>query len=159
VGQSDHDRRSLALRHACNGEGFGVLFSLDEFKVEHLSQVGEHDLEVAFSKCLSKANSLASTKRQPAHSVSFLARGSQVEWTSGVEALRQKLIWTVPLSWVLVQSPVQDANVVSFLHGQLVSQCDLLGERDWSDSSRGLESQTFTDNHIEVLQVKKGVDR
>ena len=102
MGQPDHDWRRLALRHACNGEDCRVLLRFDEFEVEHLSQVGEHDLEVTFSECLSKANSLASTPRQPAHSVSFLAFGRQVEWTFGVEALRQEIIWSLPLSWVLV---------------------------------------------------------
>ena len=85
--QSNHNRWSLALRHASDREAILVLLWLNEIEIEHLCQVCQHDLEVAFSEGLPEAHPFASTPRQPTHSVSFLARRCQVQGILRIETI------------------------------------------------------------------------
>ena len=68
----DPDGRGMRLVNLCKWQFFLVLRVL-KFEVELLGKVCNQDLEVAFSKCFAKADTLPSMERSPARGFSLLA--------------------------------------------------------------------------------------
>ena len=90
-------------------------FFVNHIEIEVLGQIGRHDFQVRFSKCFPEANSLPAIKRAETHRMSFFAVWSEGKRVIGVESLRQKLCWTLPLIFVAVKASHVDKNVVSRL--------------------------------------------
>ena len=90
--------------------------------------------------------------------MSLLAARRQVERRIRVKAVREVFVGPLPFLRILVHSPVDDTNLVTFLKMQLVTQDNVSIEDDRRDATWRLESETFTNNIIEVVEVKARVD-
>ena len=132
---------------------------LNKLEVKELRQIGGDELEIAFCKGLAEAYSFASIEGCPAEGTSPLAIRSQVQWAFRVKSLWQKLMGSLPLTRIEMESHVVNRDSVIRLEMILANFGILCEPYRSAVRSRRLIPQCLHENHIQILQILAHVKR
>ena len=143
------------MGHADLGDRNFVLISNTILKlvVEVLSNVGDENLEVRLSQCLSKANSVTSMERRQARAAALLAPRSQAQWVFVIESFGKVLCWPLPLRWIVTQSLEVDHDQVAFQE-VVLSKFHILRRRHHHTVCRcWLDTECLLHAHSRVFKI------
>ena len=130
-----------------------VILFVHKLKVKHLREIGGHNLEFCFSKCFSKANSIASAERYETEWVSLSAFWSQAQRILIVESLWEELIRSLPLAFVEVDQANAKCNCGSSLEIHAANLCIFFDLKKRGRLKRCLESECFIDKTMRVVEI------